>query len=398
MAAQPPPVVLIGFAEALAAIECAWSLLESGFRVVAFARRGRRVALRRCRNVRVPEITPPELDAAAAVEDVVRLATSFAVATVLPMDDAAVWLVDCASKRLAVPVAGPTGCLARLAIDKRAQLVAARAAGFDVLPAGVVDSAEQALSLDEFPLILKPALAIDRHEGRLRRGRSWICADRLELERAVAEWAELGPLIVQPFVRGIARGVFGLAAADGVYNLSAHERIRMMNPAGSGASACRSVPVDSRVAAMVKQFVGATGWRGLFMIEFLQDMSGRWWFVELNGRAFGSMALARRQGLEYPAWAVAKVLHDDFVPPIATLRIALVCRHLGRELVHVLIVFRGLRSRAITAWPSRVQTLLRVLRVRRSDRWYNYRRGDVRLFLQDVWETVRAAVWKGGSA
>ena len=32
------------------------------------------------------------------------------------------------------------------------------------------------------------------------------------------------------------------------------------------------------------------------------------WFVELNGRPWGSMALARRQGLEYPAWQVTLAL------------------------------------------------------------------------------------------
>ena len=39
------PVILIGFAEALAAIEVAWSLQRAGFKVVAFQRAGSR---RRC--------------------------------------------------------------------------------------------------------------------------------------------------------------------------------------------------------------------------------------------------------------------------------------------------------------------------------------------------------------
>ena len=61
--------VLIGFGNALAAPETAWSLLESGARVVAFVRRGTRCALRRARDVEIIEITAPEHDARAAVAD-----------------------------------------------------------------------------------------------------------------------------------------------------------------------------------------------------------------------------------------------------------------------------------------------------------------------------------------
>ena len=39
-------VVTIGFAEALSAPEVTWSLVDAGFKVIAFSRRGRRGALR----------------------------------------------------------------------------------------------------------------------------------------------------------------------------------------------------------------------------------------------------------------------------------------------------------------------------------------------------------------
>src|ERR1700743_1167883 len=61
--------VLIGCAKARAAIESAWSLDEAGFEVVAFARRGSRPPLRRSGAVAMHELTPPELDAAAADGD-----------------------------------------------------------------------------------------------------------------------------------------------------------------------------------------------------------------------------------------------------------------------------------------------------------------------------------------
>ena len=42
----------------------------------------------------------------------------------------------------------------------------------------------------------------------------------------------------------------------------------------------------------------------------LRDGEGTAWFMELNGRAWGSMALARRLGHEYPRWAVQAALGE----------------------------------------------------------------------------------------
>ena len=68
-----PPVIglgdgpiLIGFADALSAPECAWSLLESGCAVAALAKRGSRPPLRRCREITMVEITDPTENLATA--------------------------------------------------------------------------------------------------------------------------------------------------------------------------------------------------------------------------------------------------------------------------------------------------------------------------------------------
>ena len=53
------PLVLLGFAEADAAPEVVWSLVDAGVRVMAFARKGRASALRHSRHVACYEITPP---------------------------------------------------------------------------------------------------------------------------------------------------------------------------------------------------------------------------------------------------------------------------------------------------------------------------------------------------
>lgn len=388
------PRVLLLFAESLSAPECAWSLGQDGFEIVAVTRAGKHPPLRKSRLVQVVEVPPPEAGydrTLLALEALV----SEGVDVVLPLDDHAVWLCDQLRTRSGVEVAGPTGVHARLALDKGEQLVAAEAAGMHVPATCFFDRADDAREFRQFPSIVKPRLAIDPSHGRLRRASGAVCANEGELERALANLSDAGPLLIQPFIAGIGEGLFGLATEDGVCAWSAHRRLRMMNPAGSGSSACVPIDVDSQVTHTAEAFLKQVGWRGIFMIEFLRDEAGRPWFMEINGRAWGSMALARRMGLEYPAWGVRQAIDGSFRPPTSSPAENITCRHLGRELVHLLMVLRGPKSAALVEWPSRWRTLLDVLRLRKGDRWYNLKSGEIPLFLSDTFQTVFEQVKPG---
>jgi len=160
----------------------------------------------------------------------------------------------------------------------------------------------------------------------------------------------------------------------------------MMNPRGSGSSACRSIPVDPGLVEPVRRFLAAADWHGIFMVELLRDGAGRPWFMELNGRAWGSMALAVRRDLAYPSWAVRGAVDPTFAPEPPPEAPHLTVRHLGRELVHLLAVLRGARGTDAGRWPSRTATLGAMLRPSRGTRWYHAREFPV--LLRDTWGTV----------
>src|SRR5262249_50389743 len=143
-------------------------------------------------------------------------------------------------------------------------------------------------------------------QGHVHTCRKWICANAAELDQALGEWAERGPLLAQPFVVGAGGGVFGLATHEGGKAWGGDRRLRMMNPQGSGSSACISQLVSEDIRANVTRLIERTGWRGLFMVELLRDEQGQLWFVEFNGRPWGSISLSRRQGLDYPHWHVSQ--------------------------------------------------------------------------------------------
>jgi predicted ATP-grasp superfamily ATP-dependent carboligase len=382
---------LIAFAEALAAPESAWSLVDAGFSVHVLARRGRRAALRHSKHVVIHEVTAPEDDYAATHAEIDGLLRTWPVTeaekcVILPLDDAAVWMFSRHAKMPGWVFAGPRGSSADFALDKRLQIEAALAAGMNVPHTSVASTPSEVLTrAKELPLVLRSARAVGSSANRLHRGRSWICGTERELAAALREWAGSEPLLVQPYIRGTGEGVFGLATADGIRAWSAHRRLRMMNPHGSGASACQSQSVPEQIRGQVECLVRQVKWRGVFMVEYLRDCAGLLWFVEFNGRAWGSMALARRQNLEYPAWAAKLALAQDFVTsdPQA---IGIRCRSVAREMLHLLFVARGRKSAALADWPSFWKTAYAMVRER--DHLYNWRPSDRMVFWADLYYSL----------
>ncbi|MEY9933745.1 hypothetical protein ABH926_008405 [Catenulispora sp. GP43] len=365
--------VLIGFADAFAAIESAWSLADAGHEVFAFARRGSSPALAASRRVRVVPVTAPEDDAAACVADVVDAARRLGASVLLPLDDLAVWVAD----RTDLPVAGPTGKAAAFALDKRLQVEAAADAGFAV-PARTAGG----------PWVVKAAMAAVERDGRLLRPGGRVAATEADIARATEELA--GPVLVQQLLTGVGEGVFGFATPDGIRAWSGHRRVRMTDPRGSASSACRSIAVEEDLRPRAEMLLASVGWRGMFMLELLRDTAGTPWFMEVNGRPWGSMALAVRRGFDYPVWAVRQALEPEFVPEAPDPEPPhVVCRHLGRELIHLAAVLRGPIADHPGPWPKRAATLA-ALRPTRADRWYNLRRGERRVFWRDTWSTLSA--------
>ncbi len=403
-AQKPDPVrgphrrrVLIGFADALAAIESAWSLLDAGFSVSAFARAGSAPVLRRLGSVELHSIAAPEHNVEQSLRDLRAAMRDSRAEALMPLDDAALWLCERAFDEGPGVLVGPRGKQAEVALNKRMQHDAAVSAGFLVPETQFLKVPARPGRSAKFPLVVRPVMAAEEQAGRLvTAGAARTCADVDEFDR-VAEALDPGlSVMVQPRLQGVGEGLFGLATASGVLAWSAHRRIRMMNPAGSGSSACASIAVDESVRACAERMLNRLAWRGLFMLELLRDDDGKVWFVELNGRTWGSMALMRAIGLEYPAWAVADAFGDQLGNlPGSEEGERVRARHLGREIVHLLAVMRGPRSSAIP-WPSRLQTLRGVLSWHRGDRAYNWRRGELPVLLDDTISTILAAIRRGG--
>lgn len=212
------------------------------------------------------QITPPELDLQGALSDLRALLGSLDVTAnsdqrmLFPLDDTAVWLCSRVPLDPDWILVGPCGDNADLALDKHIQVQAALDAGFNVPKTLLATTSSDILSTKEsFPLILKPAKSVLPLQDRLYKGSSWVCGSRRELEGSVVEWANRVPLLVRPFILGTGEGIFGLASSEGIRAWSAHRRLRMMNPHGSGCSACISQAVPEELKRPVERLIRKTG-------------------------------------------------------------------------------------------------------------------------------------------
>ena len=66
----------------------------------------------------------------------------------------------------------------------------------------------------------------------------------------------------------------------------------------------------------------------------------------------------------------------------------------GSRVMHILFVLRGPRSKAVTSWPPFWKSLGGVIRVRRGDSFYNWRRDDAKVFIADCYYTVHDNLFK----
>ena len=65
--------------------------------------------------------------------------------------------------------------------------------------------------------------------------------------------------------------------------------------------------------------------------------------------------------------------------------------------MHLLFVLRGPKSRALKNWPSFWKTLGNIVRVRWGDTLYNWRREDPKVFIADLYYTLRNNLIKSGN-
>jgi predicted ATP-grasp superfamily ATP-dependent carboligase len=133
-----------------------------------------------------------------------------------------------------------------------------------------------------------------------------------------------------------------------------HRRLHEVPFTGGASSLRESVALDPILYEHAVRLMARLRWTGLAMVEFKCTADGPR-LLEVNGRVWGSLPLAVRAGVDFPARYVDLLL--DGPSPAdrvdADYRVGVRSRNLGLELVWIASVLRGRRRHPYLPMPPR---------------------------------------------
>lgn len=262
----------------------------------------------RSRFVSRHDVLPTLGDDGAFVDALAERASGFDV--LLPVSTNVALKVAAHRDRFASRVPVPPLMTLRRANDKSAALAIARKAG---VPIPVTYAPEDDDELDDVvERVQKPAIVKLRDDA----GTVLEPAQRYAIGRSAAElrdsYRRLHAIkafpLIQEKVEGPGFGVGVLAAQGRVLASFAHRRIREYPVTGGPSTICVSV-VDPRLTGYAEAVIRELGWSGVAMVEFKKDDDYR--LMEVNPRFWGSLPLATRSGVNFPALLCRLAMGED---------------------------------------------------------------------------------------
>lgn len=163
-----------------------------------------------------------------------------------------------------------------------------------------------AFSLEEVPDLTPPyVVRTDNRfmsDGTYRKGRNWHIDNAGELIDLLGELSENDEQwIVQEHIVGTGAGAFLLTWRGNTVLQFAHERVHEV-PFYGGVSSLRKSVRDAATTATAEKLLTSIGYEGAAMVEFRRSRLDQIpYFVEINGRLWGSLALALHAGVDFPA-------------------------------------------------------------------------------------------------
>ena len=364
-----PRTILVTDAHALAGLGAIRSLGRAGYRVIAGHPDMRRappaVSSRYCAGaVRYPD---PWMCQFTFREWLVAQCSLGVFDTILPVSEAAV------SATAAVRSDLPPHALAMLPSDsalayslsKYRATAKALAVGIPAprtifVQDGTAESDWQDdLSTLTFPAIVKTDNHLSR-EGVYVKGRRFTAPCPEDAAEILKEYkGKPVGVIVQEFIPGTGAGAFLLRFGGAVRLAFAHRRLHEI-PYWGGYSSFRESCSDEQLAALGAAMLDATGHDGVAMVEFRRSrVDGQPYFLEINGRMWGSIALALHAGADFPR-ALIECYERGRPVPQEPYRIGVRCLNaFPGEVKHLSSIFTTRGDTHDVAAPAKIGALAR---------------------------------------
>ena len=292
---------------------------------------------------------------------------------------------------LAIPEAD---ALSRVS-DKQATLELARELRVPVPRTALVtngrEASEQAESFG-WPLALKPqASRIYRDGEGIESFAVAYAADQEGLAEQMARFEGRCSVLLQEYYRGEGHGVELLMHRGRPLAAFQHRRLREVPVTGGASSFRESVPLDPTLYEYSLRLLGHLEWTGLAMVEFKVGEDGPR-LMEINGRIWGSLPLAVKSGVDFPARMAELYLFGppNGLAPQTSYEVGVRSRNLELEVLWIAAALRGRRRYPFLEMPRRRDGLAAALRLLRpADGFDILSRHDPRPGLAEVAKIAR---------
>ncbi len=304
----------------------------------------------------------PERNSRATVERLLRAAREHRVDLLIPVTDEVLLPVSAARDAFAgtCALALPEPDALAVAEDKAATVELAARLGVPIPRGCVVETADQAVDRAAdlgFPVVVKPINSRVRHDdGTIESFTVSYAEDPERLAATVERLEGRCPVLLQEYCPGEGHGVELLLHRGQPLAAFQHRRLREV-PVTGGASSCReSVPLDRSLFEQAVRLLAELRWTGLAMVEFKVGPGGPR-LMEVNPRIWGSLPLAVRCGVDFPAGLAELILDGPpaSAPPLlpSTYPIGVRLHNLDLEAVWILSILTGRRRYPFLATPPR---------------------------------------------
>lgn len=313
----------------------------------------------------------PARDAQASIDVLARAAAEHRVDLVVPVGEDGVVLLSSARERFrdVAALAIPDDAALAAVRDKSATVELARRVGVPAPQTVLVETvaeAERAAAGFSWPIVLKPQASRALKPGRNVEpfGVAYASDPRTLVDR-MRSFEGRCAVLLQEYWKGEGHGV-GVVMDRGRTVLAfQHRRLREVPYTGGPSSFRESVALDPELLAFSERLLSALDWTGAAMVEFKAGPRGVT-LMEVNGRLWGSLALAVKSGVDVPAHLV-----DVFVPrnpttpapPQLTYETGVRSRDLGLELNWIASVLGGSPRYGFLDVPRRRDAIAALVRL-----------------------------------
>ncbi len=319
-------------------------------------------------RVRYPS---PRTDPAGTIESLLRTASAHRVDLIVPVGDELAFLLSEERARFAgvCAIALPAKDAYAKTQDKLATLSLAREQQVPVPRTALVSTVEEALQAAGplgWPIVLKPRSSSARRSERPVEHYEVAYADNPDaLAAEVGRLEGRSEVLLQEYCRGEGHGVELLLDRGRPLAVFQHRRLHEVPITGGASSFRESVALDPTLYDYATRLLAALDWTGLAMVEFkIGDEGPR--LMEINGRVWGSLPLAVKSGVDFPARMAELYLTgppENGHTPYRRYQVGVRSRNLDLEVLWIASTLRGRQDHRLVAVPRRREAIQAAVRL-----------------------------------